>query len=727
LTAQAFEFHPSSGLAMQRRGNDAAHRLDPLLKPLSIALIGASKRPSTPGNTMVQAAAIDGYRGRVYPINPKYDEVEGFACYPDLASLPEQVDHVVLGLGNEQLESGLRDAVSHGAKAVTIFASCDLTGTPDDGLAGRLTAIAREAGIVMCGGNCMGFCNPGIGLRAVGYAGAIAMKPGGIAFITQSGSAFGALAYNDPRLKFSLCVSSGREFTTTAADYLDWTLEQPETRVVGLFLETARDPARFAQALERADRLGVPVVALKVGRTPLSAHFAAGHSGAVAGDNAAYEALFNKWGVMSVDTLDQLAANLLLFSTGRRAATGGLASLHDSGGEREMVADLAAVHGVPFGAISSATLERLREHLDSGLQPANPLDVWGSGRDFESHVEACMNAMLDDPAVAAGALFQDIRDDSYVASGFARAIVASAGKTAKPVFIATNFASSNHRALALATSEVGVPVIDGTGEALNAVRNMFAFRDRHASGKTWLPGVSDTMRRRWRHRLTNGQPMDEAASLSLLADYGIAIPRMAFARSLAETRSAAKEIGFPVALKTAAVGISHKTDQGGVMLEIDEKQLEPAYTDLANRLGPEVIVAEMAPRGAEIAFGMVRDPQFGPYVMAASGGIWIEMVKDRTLGLPPLSLQETEAMISGLRISPLLDGMRGMQPADRGAIAEALARFSMVAADLGDLIDEMDVNPLIASAQGCMAVDALLIPAAAGKAKEISEGNENAL
>ena len=712
---------------MQRGGNDVAHRLDPLLKPLSIALIGASKRPATPGNTMVRAVAIDGYRGRVYPINPKYDEVEGFACYPDLASLPERVDHVVLGLGNEQLESGLRDAVRHGAKAVTIFASCDVSGTPDDGLADRLMAIAREAGIVMCGGNCMGFCNPGIGLRVVGYAGAIAMKPGGIAFITQSGSAFGALAYNDPRLKFSLCVSSGREFTTTAADYLDWTLDQPETQVVGLFLETARDPARFAQVLQKADRLGVPVVALKVGRTPLSAHFAAGHSGAIAGDNAAYEALFNKWGVMSVDTLDQLAANLLLFSAGHRAAAGGLASLHDSGGEREMVADLAAVRGVPFGAISRATLGRLEEHLDSGLKPANPLDVWGSGRDFEHHVEACMDAMLDDPAVAVGALFQDIRDDSYVASGFTKAIVASARKTTKPVFIATNFASSNHRALALATTEAGVPVIDGTGEALNAVRNMLAFRDRHAVERTYLPRVSDVVRQKWRHRLTSGQPMDEAASLSLLADYGIAIPRMALARSLAEARSAAKKIGFPVALKTAVEGVSHKTDQDGVRLGIDEKTLDPAYADLAGRLGPRVIVAEMAPKGVEIAFGMVRDPQFGPYVMAASGGIWIEMMKDRVLALPPLSLQEAEAMISGLRISPLLGGVRGMPPADRAAIAEALARFSMMAADLGDLVDEMDVNPLIASAHGCMAVDALLMPAAAGKAKEISEGNENAL
>ena len=398
--------------------------LDPLLKPASIALVGASVRPEHSGNTMVRAAALDGFQGQLYAINPKYDAVEGVPCFPDLASLPEPVEHVVLGLANEYLEEGLLEAVRHGAKAVTIFASCDLTGATDDPLAARLTEIAREAGIVICGGNGMGFFNPQIGLRVTGYASDLPMKPGGVAFITQSGSAFSALAYSDQRLKFSVCVSSGRELTTTAGDYLDWALDQPATKVVGLFLETARKPARFARSLEKADRLGIPVVVLKVGRTELSAAFAASHSGAIAGDDAAYEALFAKWGVVSVDTLDQLAANLLLFSVAKPAAPGGLASLHDSGGEREMVADLAANAGVRFAAISDHTLDRLRAHLDSGLQPANPLDVWGSGRDFELHVEACMDAMLDDPDTAIGVLFQDIRDGSYVATGFTRALIA---------------------------------------------------------------------------------------------------------------------------------------------------------------------------------------------------------------------------------------------------------------------------------------------------------------
>ena len=689
-----------------------AHALDRLLSPRSIAFVGASPKPNTPGHTMLRVAAVDGFAGRVYAVNPKYSEIEGAPCYASLAALPERVDHVVLGLANEQLEDGLRQAVQHGAAGVTIFASCDLAGTDDDGLASRLAAIADAAGVAICGGNGMGFVNPQIGLRVTGYASPLPMRPGGVAFITQSGSAFSALAYNDQRLKFSICVSSGRELTTTAGDYIDWALDQPATRVVGLFLETARAPDRFAAALAKADRLGIPVVVLKVGRTALSAAFAASHSGAVAGDDAAYEALFSSWGVIAVDTLDELAANLLLLSSDRRAGPGGMASLHDSGGEREMVADLAASAGVSFAAISEATLAQLAMHLDSGLQPANPLDVWGSGRDFEAHVEACMDAMLADPETAIGVLFQDIRDESYIAEGFSRAVVASSRKSDKPVAIVTNYASVNHRALALATTEAGVPVIDGTQEGLNAVRNLLALRDRRARRRAEPARASAELRARWRDRLASGHPLGEAETLQLLSEYGLRTAKTVRCGTLEEALAAADLVGYPVAIKTAAPGVHHKSDVGGVLLGVaGAAALEAAYASLAERLGPDVVVAEMAPRGVEIAMGCIRDPQFGPYLVVASGGIWMELLRDRAVAMPPLSDEEARAMVDRLHIRPLLDGARGTAPADRVVLHQALVSFSLLVADLGDLIDEMDVNPMLVSDAGCVAVDALLISA----------------
>jgi len=686
------------------------HRLDALLRPASIAFIGASDRPDTPGNAMVRLAAVDGFAGRLFAVNPRRSTVEGLECYPDLASLPQNVDHVVIGLGDAMVEKALADAIAHGARAVTIFAGCDMTDAGDPDLLARLQAMAQEAGIAICGPNSMGFLNPGIGLRITGFPSSVGLKPGYAALITQSGSAFSALAYNDQRLKYSICVSSGRELTASCEDYIDWALDQPETRVVGLFLETARVPDRFVAALAKADALNIPIVALKVGRTELSAGFAASHSGAITGNAAAYEAVFRSHGVIVVETLDQLAANLLLLSTAPPASAGGLVGLHDSGGEREMVVDLAQREGVSYAPISQVTKDKLRVHLDSGLQPDNPLDVWGSGRNFEIHVEACMEAMLDDPATAIGVLFQDIREGSYIATGFTEAVIRAAGRSAKPVAVVTNYASVNHRGLALSVTEAGVPVIDGTEEGLRAIRAMFDLRDRRATARSLTAGVDPETIARWRDRLRQPAPMDEAEALALLADYGIASPPHVIAKTLDEVQAAADRVGYPVALKTAANGIRHKSDVGGVRLGLaDAEALAVAYTEMEERLGERVIVAAMAPKNTEIAFGIVQDPQFGPFVVMAAGGIWIEALNDRTVSLAPVTVEAAGGMISGLQISRLLDGGRGGKPADRDALALAFARFSMLAADLGDLIDEMDVNPVFVGPDGCCAVDALLI------------------
>ena len=713
-------------MATKARGDGAAdfpsasgslHLLDPLLRPRSIAFVGASPRPDTPGNTMLHAAARDGYSGRLYAVNPRHATIGTMPCFPDLDSLPETVDHVVLGVGNAHLEAGLHAAVRHGARAVTIFASCNLTGEPDDGLADRLGQIARAAGIAICGGNGMGFCNPSIGLRVSGYAAALSLRPGGVAFITQSGSAFSALAYNDARLKFSVCVSSGREITTCAADYMDWALDQPETRVIGLFLETARSPDRFKAALDKAARRGVPVVVLKVGRSALGASLAVSHSGAVAGDMAAWEALFSRYGVIAVDTLDQLAANLLLFSYVPELPPGGLASLHDSGGEREMVADLAERIGVPFAAISAQTHAVLAAHLDAGLQPANPLDVWGTGLDFEAHVKACMVAMLADPATAIGVLFQDIRDGSYIAEGFANAVIgarmAQEKPPEKPVVIVSNYASVAHRALALRATEAGVPVIDGTQEGLEAIANLMAFRDRRFASGSGPPPVAGAIRTRWRKRLAGSSPLAEAESLLLLADYGIRTARSLPATAIAQALEAAQAVGYPVVLKTAAPGVLHKSDVGGVMPGLaDSAALGVAYADMAARLGPRVTVAPMVKGRVEIAFGMVNDPQFGPWVMVAAGGIYIEVLQDRAVTMPPLTVQQARGMIGKLRISRLMGPVRGLPAVDADGVAEALTRFALLVSDLGDLIGEMDVNPLLVCEQGCVAVDALVVSVA---------------
>lgn len=694
---------------MHRPVTPTLHRLDPLLRPASLAFVGASPKPDTPGNTMLRAAAIDGYRGRIHAVNPRYARIGESACFPDLDALPERVEHVVLGLGNAQLEDGLAKAIRHGARAVTIFASCNLTGNADDPLAGRLAGMAHEAGIAICGGNGMGFVNPSIGLRVLGYPATVSMRPGSVALITQSGSAFSALAYNDERLKYALAVSSGRELTTEAADYMDWALDQPQTRAVGLFLETARSPDRLVAALEKADALNVPVVALKVGRSQIAAEFAISHSGAIAGSNAAWEALFSRHGVMTVETLDQLAATLLLASECAPLPSGGLASLHDSGGEREMVADLAEKMHIPFASIGPDTLERLAMHLDPDMSPANPLDVWGTGRDFEAQVQGCTAAMLDDPDTAIGVLFQDVRDGSYIAEGFTRAMIAAAQGSRKPVAVVTNYASVNHRSLALRVTEAGVPVIDGTTEGLLAIGQLMEARDRRLRRHSFPKPVSDKVRQHWRQRLASATPLAAIEAQALLADYKIPTVQTLNVASLNEAIAAAGRLGWPVVLKTAEAGIDHKSEAGGVALDLqDEAALRDAYEKMS-RLGPSMTLSAMARGRVEIAFGLLRDPQFGPLLMLAAGGILIEALADRTVALPPVSLEEAAAMLSRLRIHRLMGALRNLPAVDAHAAAQAFAQFSLLAQDLGDLIDELDINPLLVSENGIVAVDALVV------------------
>jgi len=691
----------------KNRGAVTEHFLSPLLAPRSIALVGASPRPNSPGNDMVLMAARSGFGGEVFLVNPKYREITGQKCYASLGDLPRAVDLAVLAVANTRLEATLTEAVRADIRAAVIFASCHLEHDTSPPLAARLAAIARAARMPICGGNCMGFYNDTARIWAAGFAASRASRPGGITFITHAGSVYGALAHNDPRFRFNLVVSAGQELVTTAADYLDYALAQPETRVIGLFLETVRSPERFIRALDKAAVKRIPVVALKTGRTEASAALAMSHSGAIAGNDAAYQALFDRYGVIRVDTLDEMGATLLLFDQGRPAAAGGLAVIQDSGGEREMVVDLAADHGVPFARIGPATVARLRERLEVGLEPVNPLDAWGTGHDFVNVFADCFTALLDDPDTGLGIFFNDLRADFYLHEGFAEAARRAASTTRKPVAYATNYSQVRHDSVALALTEAGVPVLDGTVPALKAARHLIAHRD--FQGRAPDPPPEAEPQRDWHARLARGS-LSEAEGLALLADYGVpSMPALA-AENVEESVRAARTLGYPVVCKTAMPGIHHKTERAGVRLGLaDEAALRAAYADLAVRLGPRVLVMRMARPGVELALGFTNDAQFGAVVMVGAGGVLVEVLRDARYGLAPFGPATARRLLDGLALRRLLDGVRGTPPANVDAAALAIARFSVLAADLAGDIAELDVNPLIVGPEGVVAVDALVI------------------
>jgi acyl-CoA synthetase (NDP forming) len=684
-----------------------------MLGARSIAVVGASPREGSFGEMMILEATRSGYEGEIFPVNPKYDEIMGFKAYPTLADVPGPVDLAILGVGNHLIEEQMRLAARSGARSAAIFASCysePVAGEPT--LLERLTEIARESGMAVVGGNCMGFLNVDRRLRVCGFV-EPKLEPGPITFVSHSGSVFSAMAFNDRDLRFNLIVSAGQEIATTAADYMAYALEQPTTKAIGLFIETIRDPEGFKNALIEAAERDVPVVALKVGREEKAREMVAAHSGALAGEDGAYEALFRAYGVCRVENLERMCDTLELFTrNGRRAGVGGLASIHDSGGERAMFVDAAAEAGVRFADIGESTVAKLEGLLDEGLPPVNPLDAWGTGNDAPNIFMGCIRALHDDLDTAGFAFAVDMTYDHGNAENYTFMAEEVFPDTSKPFAMLSNMSSTIHAPDARRMREQGIPVLEGTNTGLAAFRHLFEYRDFHA-----LPAVGEPqlpvarIREGWRERLESGRPLSEVEGLALLGDYGLPVIATTEAHTADEAVAAAARAGWPVAMKTAAAGIQHKSDVGGVKLGLaDEASLREAYADLASRLGPEVVVAPMAPSGVELALGIVRDPQFGPLVLVAAGGILVELLKDRRLALPPLDEARALQLIDGLKSRALLSGVRGAAASDVGAVARAVVALSALALDLGDMLEAVDANPLIAGPDGCVVVDALVIP-----------------
>ena len=680
-----------------------------VLEARSVAVVGASRKPGTPGNRMVKELLVGGFSGELAAVNPRYDTVEGVACYPSLGDVPFAPDLVLLGVGNRLLEEQMAAAAERGARGVVVFASGLEDPPREPPLTRRLELIAREAGLVVCGGNCMGFADVERGLRALAFEERADLEPGGVTLISHSGSAFTALLHAERGVRFNLAVSAGQELTTTMADYMSYALERESTRAIALYLETVRDPATFRQALETAAERDVPVVALKVGRTETSGSLVTAHSGAMAGDEAAYDALFDAYGVTRVGTLNEMADLLELLGSGRRAAPGGLAAIHDSGGERAHMVDAASDLGVPLARPSEETLRRVAAWLEPGLPAVNPLDAWGTGNDAYRIFLECSRQLVHDPGTGAFAYVVDLhseeadRNHAWVAER----IWAS---TDKPFAVVCGLASAIQRSAAAHLRSAGVPVLEDVASGLRAFGNLFERRDARALPPLDPPDPPpENVRRHWREALAAGGGLPEADALRMLADYGIPTARTSAAADLDGVLGAAERIGYPVALKTAAA--SHKTEVSGVVLGLeDDDALSDAYRGMAERLGPAATVQEMSEPGVEMALGVVSDPQFGPLVMVSAGGVLIETLRDRLLALPPLDETRARRLIDRLEARPLLDGVRGRPAASVAALARSMAHLSLLAQDLRDLIGALDVNPIIVGPRGCVAVDALVEP-----------------
>ena len=682
-----------------------------MLEARSVALVGASPRPGSLGARMIAEAAKSPSAPRTYLVNPRYEKIGTERVYPGLADLPEPPELALLAVPDAALAEQLGAAAEAGVRSAVIFGSAfDLHGNH---LRESIAATARDAAMHVCGAGCMGFVNVARGLRAIGYVERDPLPSGPVALVTHSGSVFSALLRTRRAFGFTIAVSSGQELVTPAAAYARYALSLPETRVLALVLEAIKDAPLLRDVLGAAAERDVPVVLLPAGASARGRSMVAAHSGALAAGDGAWQALAAAYGVHRVGDLAELADTLELFCAGRRPrpAGRGLATVHDSGFERAHVTDVAADVGVEFAAIGAATRQRLSGVLDPGLEPGNPLDVWGTGRDTRELFTEAMSALAADPAVGAVALAVDLvpeydEDDSYP-----QAALAVAAATDKPVAVLASVPAAIDQQAAARLRAAGVPVLESTRSGLLALRHLLAPRVAAPPAETPPPDTvpPNTGRRdRWAGRLADGA--SGAELLGLLRDYGIPAARAVSASTLVGALAAAGEVGYPVALKTDEPGVAHKTDVGGVRLGIPgPKALADAYADLAARLGPRVAVCQLVPPGPELIVGMARDPALGPLIVTGPGGVLAEFFPERTVALPPLTMAAAASAVSRLRFAEVLAGVRGGQPCDTAALAAAIAAFSVLVGELGDWLEAFDVNPLICGPTGVLAVDALAV------------------
>lgn len=699
--------------------------LSPLLSPRSVAVVGASKRPGSAGRLVLENLKHLRYEGPVYAVHPRYDEVLGFPCYPDLRSLPGPVDSVAVLLGADKVVPILEEAVDVGAKAAWVLAS----GFGEAGEAGQareaeLVQFADETGLMVCGPNCIGVAN--LVDRVATYS--VALSPrtraGRVSAVVQSGAICLGLA-NAARFGFRYLVSSGNEAVLESADYIGYLAHDPGTKVILAFLEGIQSPEKFAVAARAAARAGKPVLAVKVGRSEMARRTVQAHTGSLAGSDRVVDAAFRRLGVVRLDTLDELVEAAEAFVTCPVPEGDGVGLLSLSGGQIGLIADLAKDLGLEFPAFSEEGRAALEEILPPFSPIANPLDAWGSG-DLEATYPACVDVISQEDDVdllavsrdtPAGVAEREVEQSLAVAD----AAVEAARRTEKPVLLFSNICSPFDSTVEAVLEEGGVPYLQGTPETLRAIQALVDYgefqRRRQETEERGCPSPKDLPK--WRERLEEGA-LSEVEGRRLLADYGIRGPEERVAASAEAAVEAARAVGYPVVLKILSPDIQHKTEIGGVRVGLaDDAEVRRVFSEVMSAAEghyPEadlqgVLVQEMVPEGAvEVIVGVLQDADFGPVVVFGSGGVLVELLKDSSLRLPPLSRRDAQEMIEETHAARLLEGFRGKPAGDVEALVETLVQVSQLAVDLKDHVAAVDINPLMVlpDGEGVLAVDALV-------------------
>jgi len=697
-------------------------RLDSLLSPCSVAVIGASPEPHKIRGALLSLLRKNGFAGRIVPVNPSYPEIDGIPCFPTIAAAGAPVDLALVAIPAMGVLAALEECAAAGVRNAIVISSgfAEDDAAPAD-LQDQVAALARRTGMRVCGPNAEGFHNEVDRVSAT-FSPAVDRAaddnptacPHRIGIVAQSGG-MGFALYNRGRalgLSFSTVVSTGNEADLTAADFLAHMAEDPDTAAILLFLESVRDPAAFAAAATAAAEAGKFIVAIKIGRSAPGKLAAASHTASMAGWDVGYDAMFRRHGIIVATELDEALAIVAALVSNPMAQGGRVAVVTVSGGAGAWSADALAAAGLDLPELGGELQAAIRTFIPSYGTARNPVDLTAAGVQGGGMLRT-IELLSRDDAIDQIAVITSLSNPARVTIDGA-ALGTLLAKRRKPVlFYSYTLPSTLGRRILAEAGAVILPSMAVLATAARALADHARFRPPASVEPIALPPAV--------HAILSGHtgPLAEHAAKALLAAYGARLAPSRLVTQASGLADAAAALGFPLAAKIQSPGIPHKTEAGGVRLDIaDLPALEAAFADIlanAARQAPHaaldgVLLEPMAPPGIEMIVGIVRDPTFGPVVMVGAGGVTTELFRDTAYRLAPVDEAEAMAMLRELRSARLLEGFRGAPPADLPALARLVALVSRLADAACAHVAELELNPVIVhpAGQGYTIADALL-------------------
>jgi acetyltransferase len=716
------------------RSSKSADAVRALLSPKNVAIVGASDRPGSWSKKVFRSLTRTEFRGIVYPVNPRSATVwDGRTCYPDLGSLPEPPDHVIVLVPGRAAIETIREAGRAGARSATIFSSGFGEGGDPDGraLGAELQAAIAESGLAVSGPNCLGNLAARYGLMTITDDRIPELVRGPIAIFGQSGGIVTAIyrALMSRGMQPGYALTVGNEAGLNSADYIRFFAEDDDTQVIACFIEAIKDSSAFRDACAAARDAGKPVVVVKIGGSEASRAAALAHTGSLAGSLECFDAVAETIGAIRVNTIDEMVEVVELLIHGTRPAGPRAGAITFSGGLKGLLLEGAERNGVEFPNLAASTMDRLREIVGVGTSLGNPLDAGFTALSSREAYFKCIEIMQEDPDIDVVLVQEELPTQQGMNAKAANLVTVNEMARTKPVAV-VSMASYMYTDYTreFRNGFPQLPVLHEVDKALKAVRAVGRWSATRArSSGVAAARASTPLEAGVRALLDKAtaagdgrRVLNEADSKALIAAYGIRAPREIFARSANEAAAGARDIGFPVVLKLVSPDIQHKTEVGGVMTDLgDDDAVRTGFERIRANLKAAdphasfdgVLVAEQAEKGIELVLGVQRDPEVGPVVMFGTGGVYLELQKDVAFGAVPLSDARARDMIAKTAAGRLVSGYRGAPAADTDAIVTALLGLSRLAHDLGERLESVDLNPVVAvpGKAGVLSLDALVV------------------